>query len=89
MSSILTVPAQLLLSGSLPFYFILLSLSAVAFVIAKSQHNIAPSPRGKAQDFDSCIHWFDSSRGCYAVIDKLGKSNSRAALQVRVLLTAL
>lgn len=26
--------------------------------------NKAPSPSGKAQDFDSCIHWFDSSSGC-------------------------
>lgn len=25
--------------------------------------NIAPSPNGKAQEFDSCIYWFESSRG--------------------------
>ena len=24
---------------------------------------IAPSPNGKAQEFDSCMYWFESSRG--------------------------
>lgn len=26
--------------------------------------NIVLSPNGKAQDFDSCIRWFESDKGC-------------------------
>ena len=36
---------------------------------------IAPSPSGKVQDFDSCIRWFESSRGSLWDISSVGSSN--------------
>ena len=34
----------------------------------------ALSPSGKAQDFDSCIHWFKSSKGSYRNVVQFGQS---------------
>ena len=31
---------------------------------------IALSPSGKAQDFNSCIHWFESNKGCFKKIER-------------------
>lgn len=31
-------------------------------IITSSRKNIGLSPSGKAQDFDSCIHWFESNK---------------------------
>ena len=34
--------------------------------------NIGVSPSGKAQDFDSCIRWFESSHSCLRKSHELG-----------------
>lgn len=39
------------------------------------ENYLAPSPNGKAQDFDSCIYWFDPSRGCLMKSSSVGESS--------------
>ena len=36
--------------------------------------NIALSPKGKEQDFDSCICWFESNQGCDTLADEKKKA---------------
>lgn len=35
-------------------------------ICQRINHNFALSPSGKAQDFDSCIRWFESNKGSSA-----------------------
>ena len=47
--------------------------AAVMNICQRINHIFALSPSGKAQDFDSCIRWFDSDKGssAYFFIDIL------------------
>lgn len=40
--------------------------AAVMNICQRINHNFALSPSGKAQDFDSCIRWFESNKGSSA-----------------------
>ena len=43
----------------------------------------ALSPSGKAQDFDSCIHWFKSSKGSFVAFATTGGFGSQSSYRLK------